>query len=283
MQSGSSQASLEDSIKLSFSFWMVGQSLCITRKTLTTLSLYCAFRNLDRFRTHKIEGTCLSIANCNVLHLWHNDRFLHHLEQHHVQNEQFHSPDNCLVSSVVFIQPLFVSVSPSVSSITPTLHHLVLTTASSFFSESISTPKHCKGASTSPKRFGKFFPFVSLCQFFAQAMLHMTLSFVCLSFMCSSLMTRTAVTLSATLLLYSSNLLSCLSTILSENIPEQLILFLQIFPIIKRVPKRRIWENTFFEKKKRCLIKTYKSQKNSKKIKKSNSFFDRVLFLHLLV
>ena len=49
MQSGSSQASLEDSIKLSFSFWMVGQSLCITRKTLTTLSLYCAFRDLDSF------------------------------------------------------------------------------------------------------------------------------------------------------------------------------------------------------------------------------------------
>ena len=49
MQSGSSQASLEDAIKLSFSFWMVGQSLCITRKTLTTLSLCCAFSEPPQF------------------------------------------------------------------------------------------------------------------------------------------------------------------------------------------------------------------------------------------
>ena len=49
MQSGSSQAPLEDSIKLSFSFWMVEGSLCITRKTLTTLSLHCAFSELPQF------------------------------------------------------------------------------------------------------------------------------------------------------------------------------------------------------------------------------------------
>ena len=86
MQSGSSQASLEDSIKLSFSFWMVGQSLCITRKTLTTFSLYCACQNFHSFRTLNIEGTCLSITHCNVLNLWHYDTFLHHLEQHHLVN-----------------------------------------------------------------------------------------------------------------------------------------------------------------------------------------------------
>ena len=47
-----------------FLFWMVGKSICITRKTLTTLSLYCAFRNLDSCWTLYIEGTCLSITHC---------------------------------------------------------------------------------------------------------------------------------------------------------------------------------------------------------------------------
>ena len=44
----------------------------------------------------------------------------------------------------------------------PSLPHFFiscLTTASSFFSGSCSIPKHCKGASTSPQWFGKFFPF----------------------------------------------------------------------------------------------------------------------------
>ena len=66
-----------------------------------------------------------------------------------------------LVSSVVSIWLLFVFVSPSVffhqshtSSSTFVIH------TSSSFSESISTPKHCKGASTSSQWFGNFFPWV---------------------------------------------------------------------------------------------------------------------------
>ena len=98
------------------------------------------------------------------------------------------------------------------SSITPTLHHLFLTHTSSFFSESCSIPKHCKGASTSLQWFGKCFPFVSLYRFFAQALLDTCLSLSWWSFMCSSSLTRAAVTLSATLLAYSSKSRSCLST-----------------------------------------------------------------------
>ena len=107
---------------------MVGQSLCITRKTLTTLSLYCAFRNLDSFWTLYIEGTCLSITNCKCTESVAPRQFSAHLfEQHHVQNEQLDSPDCGLVSSVVFIQPLFVSVSPSLL-----LHHSHTSSSLSF-------------------------------------------------------------------------------------------------------------------------------------------------------
>ena len=206
MQSGSSQASLEDSIKLSFSFWMVGQSLCITRKTLTTLSLYCAFRNLDRFRTHKIEGTCLSITNCNVLNLWHNDRFLHHVKQHHVQNEQLDFSDFGLVSSVFFIWPLFVSVSPSVL-----LHQ------SHTSSYRVKPPRHPFSVNLVPFQniarvhplrcsdLANSFFLVSLDWFFAHALLDTSLSLSWWSFMCSSKLTRAAVTLSLCLLTLPSH------------------------------------------------------------------------------
>ena len=72
------------------------------------------------------------------------------------------------------------------SSINPTLHHLFLTHTSSFFSESCSIPKRCKGASTSLQWFGNFFPLVSLDWFFAQALLDTSLSLSWCSFMCSS-------------------------------------------------------------------------------------------------
>ena len=109
---------------------------------------FSAFCRTSTVSEHsKFRETCRCITHGNVLNLWHHDSFLHIFEQHHVQNEQLDSPDNGLVSSVVFIQPLFVSVSPSVL-----LHHShtsssCLTKPSSSFSESGSTPKHCKGAS----------------------------------------------------------------------------------------------------------------------------------------
>ena len=85
------------------------------RKTLTTLSLYCAFRNLDSFWTLFFEGTCLSIALRQVLAPpwaaplvnW-TTRFLR--------------LRSCLVRSFslgIFSCPLFHLC----SSITPTLHH----------------------------------------------------------------------------------------------------------------------------------------------------------------
>ena len=65
------------------------------------------------------------------------------------------------------------------------------------FSESISIPKHCMGASTSRQWFGKFFLVVSLDGFFAQALLDMSLRFSRWSLLCTSKMTRAAVTLSS--------------------------------------------------------------------------------------
>ena len=156
MQSGSSQASLEDSIKLSFSFWMVGQSLCITRKTLTTLSLYCAFRNLHSFWTIYIEGN---------LSFHHKLQCIESVALRQVLAPPWAAPlvnwttrflrlRSCLVRSFSFglFSCPFLHLC---SSITPTLHHIVLTHTSSFFSEPCSIPKRCKGASTSLQWFGK--------------------------------------------------------------------------------------------------------------------------------
>ena len=70
------------------------------------------------------------------------------------------------------------------SSINPTVHHLFSNHASSSFKESISTPKHCKGASTSPWWFGKSILVVSLDWFLAQALLDKSLSFSRWSLLC---------------------------------------------------------------------------------------------------
>ena len=147
----SSQASLEDSIKLSFPFWMVGQSLCITRKTLTTLSLHCAFSELPQFQNTLNRG---------------NLSFHHKRQMYWICGTTTRS---CTTLSST-IGKLNNSISQTsfglfscpflhlCSSITPTLHHIVLTHTSSFFSESCSIPKRCKGASTSLQWFGKFTP-----------------------------------------------------------------------------------------------------------------------------
>ena len=178
----SSQASLEDSIKLSFSFWMVGQSLCITSKTLTTLSLHCAFSELPQFHNTLNRG---------------NLSFHHKRQMYWICGTTTRS---CTTLSST-IGKLNNSISQTsfglfscpflhlCSSITPTFHHIVLTTPSSSFSESCSIPKRCKGASTSLQWFGKFTPHCrwtgsspKLC--WAQAL---TLSWW--SFMCSSSLT----------------------------------------------------------------------------------------------
>ena len=211
MQSGSSQATLEDSIKLSFSVWMVGQSLCITRKTLTALSFYCAFRNFHSFWT---------------LFFWGNLSFHHKLQMNWISGTTTGSCttlssttgklNNSISQTSVLSRPYFsfgLFSCPFFHLSLPSIPHFIisLTHSSSLFSESCPLPKHCKGASTSLQWFGKFFLLVSFDWFFAQALLGTSLSLSWWSFTCSSLLTRAAVTLSATLLAYSSMSWICLS------------------------------------------------------------------------
>ena len=124
MQCGSSQASLEDSIKLSF-FLNGGTKPLHHEKDIDRFIVVLRFSEPPQFLNTLFWGN-LSFHHKlqNELNLWHYDRFLHHLEQHHWWIEQLHFSDFGLVSSVFFIWLLFVSVFPSVSSINPTLHHL---------------------------------------------------------------------------------------------------------------------------------------------------------------
>ena len=103
-----------------FLFWMMGKSLCMTTKTfIDHLVVALRFSELPQFQNTLNRGN-LSFHHKlqNELNLWHYDRFLHHLEQHHWWIEQLDFSDFGLVSSVFFIWLLFVSVSPSVL-----LHH----------------------------------------------------------------------------------------------------------------------------------------------------------------
>ena len=93
-------------------------------------------------------------------------------------------------------------------------------------------------------------------------------------------MTRAAVTLSASLLLYSSNSLNCPSTILAEkNILKQWTLCLQIFPIKKRVPKRRSGKIVvFFWEKEKNLDQNLQESEKCQEVQKIHFLFDLVLF-----
>ena len=65
-------------------------------------------------------------------------------------NNSTHQTDFGVVSSLFSFCFFSCSFLHPCSSINPTLHHLYSTHTSSSFSDSISTPKHWKGASTSP-------------------------------------------------------------------------------------------------------------------------------------
>ena len=137
-----------------FLFWMVGKSQCITTGTSTTLSVFRILQKSHRpspcrpyFLTHTIPLVPIRPNNFP-------QRFLSHIS------------GTMPVSAAGHWKPR--------------LHH------SSSFSDSISIPKHCKGASTSRQWFGKFFLAVSLDWFFAQALLDMSLSFSRWSLLCSS-------------------------------------------------------------------------------------------------
>ena len=103
------------------------------------------------------------------------------------------------VSSVVFIQPLFVSVSPSVllrqshTSLSLSNPHLILFQWILFHSKTLQGCIHFASVI-----WQKVFLLVLLDWFFAQALLGTSLSLSWWSFMCSSQLTRAAVTLSAT-------------------------------------------------------------------------------------
>ena len=183
----------------------------------TTLSLYCAFRNLHNFWTLYIEGTCHSITNCTESVALRQVLAPPWAAPLLNWTTRFIRLRSCLVR--IFHLASF-RVRFSICAL-PSIPHFIIscqTTASSCFNESCSIPEHCKGAPNSLQWFGKFFPFVSLYRFFAQALLDSSLSLSWWSFMCSSLLTRAAVTLSATLLGFSSKSWSCLSTFFSSTI-----------------------------------------------------------------
>ena len=117
MRSGSSQSSLKG-LRLLFFVLNSGEKPMYHDRDIDHPIDVLHFADLPHFLNTLNWKTCRCITHGNVLNLCHHDSFLHIFEQHHVQNEQLDSPDYGLVSSVVFIQPLFVSVSPSVH-----LHH----------------------------------------------------------------------------------------------------------------------------------------------------------------
>ena len=156
MQSGSSQSFLRG---LNQVFFMVGESQCITTGTLTTPSLYCIFADHLPLFLNTLNSENMS---------WHHARqctesvALRQFSLVHMSRtmcKMTNSTHHTTVSSRPLFSFWFFSctfLDPG-SSINPTLHHLFSTHSSSSFSESISIPKHCKGASTSPQWFGKFF------------------------------------------------------------------------------------------------------------------------------
>ena len=179
MQSGSSQASMEDSIKLSlllFGWWDKASASrgrhwppyrCTALFGTSTVSEHSLSSELvfpSKTAMYWICGT--TTGSCTTL-----SSTIGKLNNS-ISQTSFG------LFSCPFLHPC--------SSINPTLHHLFPTHTSSFFSESISISKHCKGASTSLQWFGKFFLLVSLDWFFAQALLDTSLSLSWWSFMCSS-------------------------------------------------------------------------------------------------
>ena len=91
------------------------------------------------------------------LYLWHHDSF-----SCTTLSSTIGKLNNSTSQTSVSSRPLFslgffsCAFLHPCSSINPTLHHLFSTHPSSSFSESISTPKHCKGASTSSQSFEQF-------------------------------------------------------------------------------------------------------------------------------
>ena len=81
MQSGSSQGSLEDSIKLSFSFSIVTKKTSASRQGHWPLHRCTALFGISTVSEHSKLSEVVSMTNGNVVNLWHYDKFLHHLEQ----------------------------------------------------------------------------------------------------------------------------------------------------------------------------------------------------------
>ena len=160
-------------------------------KPLHPLSLYCAFGNLHSFWTQYIEGN-LSFQSQTAVY-WISGTATSSCT---TLSSTIGKVNNSISQTLVLSRPYFsfsLFSCPFLhpcSFINPTLHYLSLTHTSSFFSESCSIPKLCKGATTSPQSFPviwqKVFLLVLLDWFFAHALLGTSLSLSWWSLMCSS-------------------------------------------------------------------------------------------------
>ena len=101
--------------------------------------------------------TCRGITHGNVLNLWHDDSFFLHMSRtmckmtnstHHTLRSRL---VRCFHLASFRVRFIFCAL-PSIPHFIISFHPLFI-----FFSESISIPKRCKGASTSTQWFGKFF------------------------------------------------------------------------------------------------------------------------------
>ena len=140
--------------------FLVGKSQCITTGTLTTPSLYCILQIIFQcFWTLWIQRTCRGITHGNVMNLWHHDSFFLYMSR--TTCKMTNSTHHTTVSSRPLFSFSFFSCTflDPCSSINPTLHHLFSTHSSSSFSESISIPRHCKGASRSRAVIWQILPF----------------------------------------------------------------------------------------------------------------------------
>ena len=202
-----------------FFCWRVGKRFCITtRNTDHPIGLLHFAGHLPHVLKHTELGDFLSLLHtlqC-IESVAPRTVFCTSLSSTMCKMNQLDSPDYGLVSSrCCHLASLRVRFSIRAPSINHTVHHLFSNHHSSSFIDSISIPKHCKGASTSRQWFGKFFLVVSLDWFFAQALLdtgHKAWALYCCP-SCALHWWREPRWLSASLLVSSSKSLSGLSTV----------------------------------------------------------------------
>ena len=213
MQSGSSQGSLEDSIKLSFSCWRVTKKPLHHDKDIDHPIVVLRFSELPQFLITLNWGNLFVFPWQTAMHWICGTTTGTTLSSTIGKIDQLDFSDYGLVSSDVFIWLLFVYVSPSV------LFHQSHSSSSLFkpriifFQRIYFHSKTLQGCIHVALVIWQIrFFFVPLDWFFAQAMWEIRFILVWQSLMYFPWMTRAGVTLSASLLVFSSISLSCLST-----------------------------------------------------------------------